>query len=179
MKRNPLFKTALRIVPGFTLIEILIVVTIISILTGGFVISFNNLRIKGDFEDHEAGVLSLINQARTLALSNVQHDTGEATAYYELGVSVDSNALVLSTYDINGISQTIDRYDLDDSTSIYSDACGDNSSGGFSIIYTPPYGEISFSDDSQIKTLYICSEDNLDYNTSITIDIYGGFPEVE
>lgn len=174
MKRNQRLQNKL----AFTLIEILIVVAIISILTGGFVISFNNLRIKGDFEDHEAGILSLINQARTLSLSNVQHDTGEATAYYDLGVSVDSNSLILSTYDINGISQTIDRYDLDESTHIYVDSCG-SSSSGFSINYTPPYGEISFSDDTQRKTIYICSEENPDYSTRITIDIFGGFPEVE
>ena len=72
---------------GFTLIEVLVVVGLISLITGTPAFSFKDLNIRRPLENGVEDVVTLINEARSLTLS--------AQAETRYGVHLESEKIVL------------------------------------------------------------------------------------
>ncbi len=149
--------------PAFTLIELLIVTLIIALLSGGFMISYTNLREKAVFDDDQSKTISIIQKARDLSLTNLQVNDLE-TDYYRLEVKTDG--ITLTGYDIDGGTRSIGSVTF--STGITSDT-------EFYADYSPPYGTITLSTGGQSQDFTIADSNG---NTStVSIGIFGGFPE--
>ncbi len=160
---------------AYTLIEILIVISVIAILSVSLVFSFGGLQKKANFDDQKIQTLHLMQKARSLALSSmvVNDDTSnpEPTDYYLLAITPIT--LTLSAHGTEGTDLSLDTLDFGTDYSI------DKS---LDIYYFPPNAEICFTDpectDVSDQTFTLTSSDSK-HSATFSITAQGGYPEVE
>lgn len=147
--------------PAFTFVEIVIVILLVSMFSTGFAISYSNTKKKVTFDSDQSQVLSIIQKARNLSLTNLQVNSKQAD-YYRLYVM--ASGVLLSGYDIDGDTATIDSFTF--STGITSDTV-------FSVDYNPPYGEVTINTGGPTFIL----SDAYGNTSTITISENGGFAD--
>lgn len=148
--------------PAFTFVEIVIVILLIAIFASGFALSYENSREKVTFDSDQQRVLSIIQKARNLSLTNLEVNDKQAD-YYHLAIA--TSGITLTGYDIDGGTSAIDSVTF--STGIISDR-------SFSVDYAPPYGEVTINSGGPT---FIMSDTNGNTST-IRISPNGGFADV-
>lgn len=148
--------------PAFTFVEIVIVMLLVSIFSAGFAISYSNNQKKVTFDSDKEKVLSIIQKARNLSLTNLMIGTEQAD-YYQLVVS--TSAATLTGVSIDGTSSVIETVTF--SSGIEADSI-------LSVKYIPPYGTVTFVSNAHAVTIH--DEDSTNTST-ITISEFGGFAE--
>ncbi len=153
--------------PAFTLVEIVIVIMMIGIFSTGFAISYSNSQKKVTFESDKEKVLSIIQKARNLSLTNLMVNDTQADYYYleVTGANLTGTGLTLTGYDIDGVSSLIDSVTF--SSGIYTNLF-------LKVKYYPPYGTVTF--DSGIHGLILMDGTGNNAST-ITISEFGGFAD--
>ena len=163
---------------AFTLIEIVIVIGITAVIAVTLVLTFKDTRVKATFDDYESQITNIIQQARTLSLSNiliVDSNTGteEETDYYAL-VFTKPSSITLTAYGADVTTEAVDSITLEDGYTINKT---------FTVYYHPPYGEVCFNTDCDSFTPKIVklqsTAADTDYSTTFTISAHGGYPEVD
>ena len=165
--------------PAFTFIELMITTLILGFLAVAGSISVQKSRIRATFRGYETEIIHLVQQARSSSLSNLrigdEDDLGatEEVVHYELLIQEEGITL-------NAVGDTISKelgvVDLstDDDVSISTE---------FEVYYFPPYGEVCFSpsclDGGLTEQSFTLDSEFSDMYTQVTIDVYGGFPELE
>lgn len=120
--------------PAFTLIEILIVVTIMALLAMAMSISFSGAKDRATFDDQKVKIVDLFQKARGSSLSSVLVGT-EPVDYYR--VYVIRTGITLTAY--AGINtELIDSLTFTDGVYVSSPT---------SVYYFPPYGVVCFTSD--------------------------------
>lgn len=155
---------------AFSLIELLIVITILAILSTLFVLSYNSIRLQTRFNAQKNEIVRLVEEARSLSLSSIFVNDAEPTNYYLLTLSPSS--VSIEAFGDTG-SETID------SIPIESDMSLDTT---LEVFYLPPYGDVCFVSEtcpepqSQSETVTLTSGT---LTASFTIDGNGGYVTVE
>ncbi len=171
--------------PAFTLIEILIVISLLGIISLGLALSFQYGRSRAEFKKAEYQLTNIIQRARELSLSNIlitDYAQDFETDYYQLQIREDGATLTaygtspageLKPYEIEIINLNSDYgLSIDSALNIY---------------YIPPYGEICFtinsancdySDGVTEKSFILSGQDSIQEKT-FRLSIYSAYPEVE
>ncbi len=159
---------------AFTLIEVMIVTIMIAVISVGVSLSFGGIRKSTAFNEHQTRVVEVIQKARGLSLSHRVHNN-EPIDHYKLGLY---RYKAILTSDGPGGVELIDEFKFDTTVwDIEIDVPID-------VYYFPPYGDICFTPncdgtDPTSKTINLYSTSDPNYITEITIDVYGGFPEID
>ncbi len=182
---------------AFTLVEILIVTSMVAIITVSIAISLPESRKRSRFEDNHLKIVNLIQQARGLSLSTKLIDGGTGNLRkvdrYVLDVHSDFVRLFASAregvddqVDEEGVNdrvyEEIERHTLDEELYITNLQNGTCTGPCITVFYILPDGQVCFSEDCQdesasARSFLLHSEENK-YVNHYEIDIVGGFPEV-
>lgn len=158
---------------AFTLIELLIVITIMAILTVGLVFSFGRATLKAKFDDQKLEITSIAEEARGKSLSNILLKSGEEANYYSLVIGELS--AILTAHGDTG-TEVIDGFDFEEGFSAEA----------ITAYYFPPYGEVCFElDENSVcidgdteKTTVLEDSTGI-YSALITLDAYSGYVSIE
>lgn len=157
---------------AFTLIEMLLVVSMTAIIAVTMSFSIRNVQERATFKEHQQEIVAIFQTARTLALSNLLLD-GQVAEFYVIEVA--SNYMTLNAGFADGSGQSIEVLEFDEEFE------ADTGVDSATFYYFPPAGEVCFvytcDSGSTSKTISLLST-QADYETEITIDIYGGYPEI-
>lgn len=156
--------------PAFTLIEVIVVVVIVALISSSLAIVTSRSRSKALFKDTEVQLTHLIQEARSSALSNLEIDN-ESASYYLLELSTSSATLT-------GYNELLTSTELDSLTYESGITLDDD----YEIYYFPPDATVCFTAACSESYTYITmtlSSTGTDYESSITVSSFGGFPEVE
>lgn len=163
-------KSRLR-APAFTMIELLIAIIIIAVLSVAIAVNLSRGALKAKFDDQVLQVTHIIEQARSYSLNNYLINDTDPVEYYLLTVA--PTGLTLEAYGASSPA-TLEEVTLEDGfvISITTDD---------TIYYVPPYGQIYIESETSGTTElpFVISDENGTYNTIVTVNIYGGYPEVE
>ncbi|MFA5792410.1 MAG: type II secretion system protein [Candidatus Gracilibacteria bacterium] len=158
---------------AFTLIELMIVITIMAILTMALVFSFGRATLKAKFDDQKMQIINITEEARSRSLSNMLLSGGEETNYYALVIG--ELTVTLTAY---GETQTeiIDAFNFAEGFSTET----------LTAYYFPPYGEVCFELDSDSNCLdgatersTVLEDSTGIYSAVVSIDAYSGYASVE
>jgi prepilin-type N-terminal cleavage/methylation domain-containing protein len=167
---------------AFTLIELLIVMTIMAFLSVALAVSFSGANQKAAFDDQKLQLINLIQTARSRAFSNMLSSSGEPTEYYVLLITPTFAQVEAHYSDTASDFAVLDKFTY---------ASGYEASGLvpgpelMKVYYTPPTGEVCFgslcpttSDATTEKTVIFKNKAGT-LSITITVDRYGGFADVE
>lgn len=148
---------------AFTLLELMIVITIMAILTMALVFSFNNATLKAKFDNEKTKITNIVAQARSKSFSNILLESGEVAEYYLLTIDTTKSTLTAVN---ETTSEIIDTFDYE--TGIFI-------TDKIEVYYFPPYGEVCFDIDcvSTEESISTRLTDNNSVYMS-TISIYQG-----
>lgn len=170
---------------AYTLPEIIIVVLVTSIISLALAVSFSNAKKQAEFKQDQADIVNIIQEARTLSLANiiVEGSVNDfATEYYLLEFTTDG--VELTAHATNGFGYDVSS-DVS-SVSLNSDlGIGLNTTQ--KVYYVPPYGEVCFAyssgcdytSDTDTQKELVLERDGSNQESTITISIYSGYPEVD
>lgn len=161
---------------AFTLIELLMVIAMIGILSTMFGLSFVKLVADARFKNAKTEIVSMVEKARSLALSNIliNDDVTTPTDYYKLTLS--------------GTSVSVDAYADDDVTTENIDTFTLNNgitfAGVIEAYYFTPYGLVCFDtpdcDSANTDTYrFVTMSDSNGNTATFTIDVNGGYVNVD
>lgn len=158
---------------AFTLIEVMIVTILVGILSVGLSLSFGGIRESTAFGQHQTRVVEIIQKARGLSLSNRLLNDQPIDSYF---LYITNEGIALHVTGPGGVEE-VDRFDFDRSNWDFQiDTV-------FDVYYFPPYGDICFTESCNSgltsRSFHLYSPSNPELDTQITIDIYGGFPEID
>lgn len=164
-------KSKLR-APAFTMIELLIGIIIIAVLSVAIAVNLSRGALKANFDDQVLQVVSIVEQARNYSLNNYLINDTDPAEYYLLTIA--PTGLTLEAHGASASSVTLEEVTLEDGF-VISVTTDDT------IYYVPPYGQIYIESETSGTTElpFIISDENGTYNTVVTVNIYGGYPEVE
>ncbi len=156
------------------MIELLIAIIIIAVLSIALAVSLSRGVLKAKFDDQVLQVVHVLEQARTYSLTNFLILDTEPADYYLIsvtsaGVMLDAYGPTLD-YGLENVALA-DGFEIEDIT------------GSEYAFYFPPDGEICFdtpdcaSGITEISFTLVDSSGT--YSSQITLNIYGGYPEVE
>jgi len=157
--------------PAFTLIELFLVIIITAVLSTALAVSMQKTTLKANFDDQVLNIRRLVEEARGYSLSNYLVNDLAPAEYYLL--SVTTTDLSLSAVADDGTTEELDSLTF---------ATGYAMSEPMTVYYVPPYGEVCFAypcDGVLTEDSMVFSDTNSTYEAMITIDIYGGFAEIE
>lgn len=155
---------------AFTLIELLMVIVLVAVLSVLLVTSFVSLSSNARFNNTKTQIVSMIEKARSLSLSNILINDTEPTDYYKLSL-IDG----MVTIDAHGptLSESIATLSLDIDFSFTTT---------LDVYYFPPYGDVCFnaSDCSDLSTSAEVVLSNADASKTATFifDVNGGYVNV-
>ncbi|MBU0981733.1 prepilin-type N-terminal cleavage/methylation domain-containing protein [Patescibacteria group bacterium] len=154
---------------AFTLVELLIVITLLAIMSAGILVNFNAGQDKAKFKDHQTNIINMFQQARAYAMSNRTINDVEVEYYY---VEINELAIYIYGKDVNGLLTEIKDFQFEGT--IYPD-------NEFFVYYFPPNAKACFNADctSGVATkTFTLHSTNTDYTQTISIDRLSGFPEL-
>lgn len=157
--------------PAFTLIELLLVIMIIAITSAALAVSTRTATLKAKFDDQILNIRRIVEEARGYSLSNTLVNDLTPAEYYLL--SITTTGLSLSAVAEDGTTEELDSFTY---------LTGYAMSEPMEVYYIPPYGEVCFAypcDDVLTEDSVTFSDTGANYEAMITIDIYGGFAEIE
>ena len=157
--------------PAFTMIELLIAIIIIAVLSVAIAVNLGRGVLKARFDDQLIEIVHIIEQARSYSLNNYLIGDTDPAEYYSL--AIDSSGLTLTAHGASS-SISLEEVELEDGFTIT--VIVDNT-----IYYVPPYGSIYIGSETSGTTelLFMVGDDSGTYSALITLNIYGGYPEVE
>lgn len=159
---------------AFTLIELIISISIIAILSIGVAINFKSSLLKAKFNDEVLQIVHVLEQARSYSLTNFLINDTEPADYYlititEAGVRLDVYGPTLDS--------GLENAALDEDFSITG------ITGSEYAFYFPPSGEICFDTPdcaSGINEISFTVVDSTgEYSQEISLNKYGGGPQLE
>lgn len=157
---------------AFTLIELLMVIVIIAVLSVLLVTSFVSLSSNARFNNAKTQIVSMIEKARSLSLSNILINDTEPTDYYKL--TLTGGTVTIDAYGTDPtISESIASLSLDTDFSFATT---------LDIYYFPPYGDVCFnaadcSDPSTSAEVVLNNADSTK-SAAFTFDVNGGYVNV-
>jgi prepilin-type N-terminal cleavage/methylation domain-containing protein len=160
---------------AFSLVEILIVMTILVVISTSLALSFGDSKQKVVFNDYEQQIVNMMQQARGLSLANILVAEDEETDYYQL--SFARTGLTLTAL---GVGDDAGSDPTEEEINSLNFSEGYNFDLAFDIYYFPPFGDICFSSDcSDGESLqrFTFSLDESDFSTEYIFNIQGGYPE--
>ncbi|MBT4385113.1 type II secretion system protein [Candidatus Peregrinibacteria bacterium] len=184
-------KSARHTKPAFTLIEVIVVTSMVAILSMGFALNIDKIRKRGNFHAVQNEIVGVLQNARSLSLSN-QLRTNEGDGidypvkYYR--IMIKENGLGLDAYlDMPGADplpqENLTLVDFDSMTeedfSIIDNMVADRN---LLVFYFPPYGEICFNNkdcsSASIEKTFRFHTDDDEFATEMTLSIHGGTVEI-
>ncbi|MFA5854983.1 MAG: type II secretion system protein [Candidatus Gracilibacteria bacterium] len=167
---------------AFTLIELLIVMTIMAFLSVALAVSFSGANQKAAFDDQKLQLINLIQTARSRSFSNVLSEDGRPTEYYLLIIMPTFAAVEAHYSDTESDFEVLDKFTYGSGYEASGSAAGPEL---MKVYYTPPNGEVCFG-SSCPATSDVTPEQTITFrnkahtlSTTITVDLYGGFADVE
>jgi len=154
---------------AFTLIELLMVIVLVAVLSVLLVTSFVSLSSNARFNNAKTQIVSMIEKARSLSLSNILINDTEPTDYYKLTLT--------------GGTVTIDAYGSTSNESIATLSLDTDFSftSTLDVYYFPPYGDVCFdascTDPSTTAAVVLSNADSTKTAT-FTFDVNGGYVNV-
>jgi prepilin-type N-terminal cleavage/methylation domain-containing protein len=165
--------------PAFTFIELMVSTAIIAIISVTTALTIQTTRVRSAFRNYETQIVHLAQQARSASLSNLRIgglediESSEEVIHYQLairGAGVQLNAVGETLVEELGIVNIADDPSIEIGPI-------------FDVYYFPPYGDVCFNPsctpDPITEKTFTINSIYTDIYTEITIDVYGGFPEVE
>lgn len=159
--------------PAYTLLEALIVAVLIAILSMGFTVSVQDVIERNALKSNETQVASLIQEARSMALSN-KLVNGENVDFYLLQLS--NTDIELRTNDGTVLSN------VPLTKGVTADWEFDDCSEKWRIWYSTKDGSLSFDEPGGCASGARSREFTLHspqdkYQAHYSVDVYGGFPQ--
>ncbi len=144
---------------GFTIIELLVVITIIVITSGFVVVNFKKASESGKLQRTTQQIIQNIRKAQDMALSSVEV---RDTIYNYYGVYFNKNTMPDSFYVFasnntvyNSGEEVGSAIELEDGIIIYALSTGNN----LHVIFEPPYSFVKFNPSVINATITIKKED--------------------
>jgi len=157
---------------AFTFIELIVVITMMAILATILAVSFQNLRLSSRFNDQKVKIVSLIEGARSQALSNILVNGTAPTSYYLL--DIESTAITLTAVAEDATSETLKTLTLDSDMTL--------ATVPLEIYYFPPYGDVCFdsacADTTTISKDFTLSDSTGAKTATFTLNVNGGYVDV-
>ena len=158
--------------PAYTLLEALIVAVLIAILSMGFTVSVQDVIERNALKSNETQVASLIQEARSMALSNKLVNGGNVDFYI---LQLTATQIELMTDDGTALSTVAFTKGV---TASWEGDC----SGQWRIFYYTKDGSLSFdtpggcTEDTRSREFTLHSPQDK-YQARYSVDVYGGFPQ--
>lgn len=158
--------------PAYTLLEALIVAVLIAILSMGFTVSVQDVIERNALKSNETQVASLIQEARSMALSNKLVNGGNVDFYI---LQLTATQIELMTDDGTALSTVAFTKGV---TASWEDDC----SGQWRIFYYTKDGSLSFdnpggcTEGTRSREFTLHSPQDK-YQARYSVDVYGGFPQ--
>lgn len=159
--------------PAYTLLEALIVAVLIAILSVGFTVSVQDVIERNALKSNEAQIVSLIQEARNMALSNKLVD-GQNVDFYTLQLS--PSQIDLMTDDGTVLSTLVFTKGV--TASWEFDGCSEE----WRIFYYTKDASLAFdkpggcAEGTRSREFTLHSPQDK-YKTRYSVDVYGGFPQ--
>jgi prepilin-type N-terminal cleavage/methylation domain-containing protein len=182
-------KSPLHKKKAFTLIEVIVVISMVAVLSVGFALNIDKVRTRGNFHAMQNQIIGVLQSARSLSLSNQLRYSDEyggdyPVQYYRL--MVKENGLGLDAYlNVPGADplpqETLKLIDFDTEAEEYEIIDNMAVDRNLLIFYFPPYGEICFnktctSSDQQQTFRFFTADDA--FASEMTVSVHGGTVEL-
>lgn len=152
---------------AFTLVEFIIVITIIAIMATGFALSFTRSKKSATFNDYETQIVSILQKARGLSFSDLNVESIDVDHY---DLDIQTTSVTLNAINSTGTTVELEKISLPSEYRINS---------AFHVYYTPPNGEVTINDGSNVRSFTFYTTDSA-YSSTIVISTFGsGYPEIE
>lgn len=162
---------------AFTFIELILVITLLAILSTAVILGWRQNQIHAQFRDLETKIISMIQKARGLSLSNLTIENADESIpveYYLLNISETSLSIQAIGQDSAATAEEIDVLEFPEGFSLDTT---------FEVYYFPPYGEVCWEsdcpDDFEEEKTFTLSTEFSNENQEFGISIYGGYPELQ
>jgi prepilin-type N-terminal cleavage/methylation domain-containing protein len=156
---------------AFTFVELLIAILIVAILSIALLTNFQRSRLKANFEDQVTNIVRIMEEVRAYSRTGILVNGTDPANYYLL--TIGSGELTIDIFSDTS-HETISEYELD--------AGFETNGADREIYFFPPNGEICFSKyctDSTTEYTFTVQDTSGTYTQDITINIYGGYPELD
>jgi len=142
MKSN----TKIKLSPGFTMVELIVILAITVVLSGSIIANFRNGDRSRDVRVATDSIQSALRQMQNNILSGVQHPSGSPAGDFGFEItSGQKNYLTFSELPGGGSKQTLETVTLPDSVTISNIIVGGQAASKIEVRFLPPFGKIQIT----------------------------------